>query len=599
MRTVLPQLRQLLLVLVLLGIGLPGVASAGVQPAGTGEPSYTKGTNNTIWFSYTSGGFEGYRLNILYGSDQNASIYTETATVRASGSPSATVTGTSWFNMSGIPGVPSPLTEGRAWGGCVSGQDYYAYLGQWVPGLGGSSCSNGGISGQGTFTVIDRSAPSLAVAVNGTDEFARSSPLTVTMQYSDAISPPWPNANPALGANNTCIRTGGNPATVCNGQTFNYDPACSTLSSLRAKNTTFSCQINVDNTVADGPVTLCAVAADSAIPDNPNSSNQLQKSNGAAVSSTDANMSAPACGWVTLDRTPPTLSIGGPTTAQVGDLLSFTSGGSDATSGLSNAWTWSFGDNTPATTGGTGSHTFTQPGTYEVKLTSTDKAGNTAQATRTVTVTGSPTPAATPTPTPAAAPTPTPTPTGGSNNGGNTGGNGGNTGGGTTTPAPTTGASGGTVSAPPSTAQVVQSAGGNTTTVTKSSGVLDVLAPKKVRLGRKSLALALTSDSAGKADIVLIRSGRIRSKGTVTFKDAGTVGFSLKLPKGLAAGTYDLRVTLKPATGKSSVVKLKVQFAKSAKKASAARADDGVRALGPAPGLPAPGVDPALALGLK
>lgn len=39
---------------------LPASALAGVQVFGTGEPTYTKGTNNTYWFQYSPGGFQGY-----------------------------------------------------------------------------------------------------------------------------------------------------------------------------------------------------------------------------------------------------------------------------------------------------------------------------------------------------------------------------------------------------------------------------------------------------------------------------------------------------------------------------------------------------------
>ncbi len=171
--------------------------------------------------------------------------------------------------------------------------------------------------------------------------------------------PAGPNSTNGLGANYVCIRTGGDPATVCNGQQFNYDPACSTLAAPRSQQTSFSCQLTVDNTVPDGPITLCARAADSAIPDNPSSANQLTKPGGAAVSSSDANLSAPSCGYIILDRTAPALSLGGPDTATTGALLQFSAGGTDALSGLSNQWTWNFGDNTPETTGAAATHTYT------------------------------------------------------------------------------------------------------------------------------------------------------------------------------------------------------------------------------------------------
>lgn len=598
--------------MVVLALAFAGVARAGVQVAGTGEPTYTKGTNNTGWFTYTSGGFDGYRVATTYGNDLSAGIFREVSGDVGPG----TRTGTSWFNFQGVPGIGLPLAEGRSWGACVAGEDFYGYLGSWVPGLGGSSCSNGSIAGKSAFSIIDRSPPTLVVAVNGSAQFARSGPLNVSIAYSDAISPPWPNANAALGANATCIRAGGNPSTVCNGQAFTYDPACSTLAGPRARLTSFTCQLTIDGSVADGPVTLCARASDSAVPDNPASANQLVSATGTPWSSNDANVSGVSCGYVVLDRTAPALSIGGPASAIVGRPLALSAAGSDATSGLSGTWTWSFGDGTPPVGGAEASHTFSQAGTYDVTLTSTDVAGNTAQARRAVVVTSpsgptdpgpgtpDPTPIPTSAPTPTTAPAPPATPAPGTPPstpapdvpGGPAG----------TDPvvpvAPTSAPGGGTVTPPPTAQQVAQAAGIPTTTRTRGSGSLEVLAPKRVGVGARKFSIAVTSDAPGKVGVTLARSGRTRAKGTVRLTGAGTIGFALKLPKGLPAGSYELRVTLEPAGGgKASVVKLKVQLAKPPAKrkvaaAATAGASDGVRDLG-RPALPAPAADASRLLG--
>ena len=59
---------------------------------------------------------------------------------------------------------------------------------------------------------------------------------------------------------------------------------------------------------------------------------------------------------------------------KVGDLVTFQSQATDATSGVGaqSAWTW--GDNTAGGGGASATHTFTQAGTYEVKLTVADNA---------------------------------------------------------------------------------------------------------------------------------------------------------------------------------------------------------------------------------
>src|SRR4029450_11893872 len=88
--------------------------------------------------------------------------------------------------------------------------------------------------------------------------------------------------------------------------------------------------------LADGTLWACAIAADASIPDNPNGPDQR-------ASAEKANLSAPSCDGVVLDRTPPTVSIGvPPASVKAGDLVSFQASASDATSGLAGAghWTW-------------------------------------------------------------------------------------------------------------------------------------------------------------------------------------------------------------------------------------------------------------------
>ena len=160
---------------------------------------------------------------------------------------------------------------------------------------------------------------------------------------------------------------------------FGYNPACSVPGSA-GKSTTFSCTADY-GTIADGNVWACVRAADASIPDNPSGPNQ-------SATADKANLSDPSCDGVVLDRTPPTVSIAvASTTAKVGDLVSLQSSASDATSGLAAPGQWTWGDNTGGGSGDAVTHTYTQPGTYEVALTVTDVAGNTATAKQAITVT--------------------------------------------------------------------------------------------------------------------------------------------------------------------------------------------------------------------
>ena len=66
--------------------------------------------------------------------------------------------------------------------------------------------------------------------------------------------------------------------------------------------------------------------------------------------------------------------------AAVGDTVTFTATGSDLDGGDITSYAWNFGDGTAPQTSGANSatHAFTQPGTYEVRLTETDDDGGAA-----------------------------------------------------------------------------------------------------------------------------------------------------------------------------------------------------------------------------
>ncbi|WP_448624078.1 PKD domain-containing protein [Geodermatophilus sp. URMC 64] len=64
------------------------------------------------------------------------------------------------------------------------------------------------------------------------------------------------------------------------------------------------------------------------------------------------------------------------------------SGSTDTAPGTIAAYSWNWGDNTPAGNGATATHAYAAPGSYPVTLTVTDDGGATATTSRTVTVTG-------------------------------------------------------------------------------------------------------------------------------------------------------------------------------------------------------------------
>jgi hypothetical protein len=75
-------------------------------------------------------------------------------------------------------------------------------------------------------------------------------------------------------------------------------------------------------------------------------------------------------------------------------------------------WMWDFGDGTEEELykEPTAEHTYTEAGTYTVKLTVVDDRGDWDVDQTTATINGAPTPTPTPTPTPSPTPTPVPTP---------------------------------------------------------------------------------------------------------------------------------------------------------------------------------------------
>jgi hypothetical protein len=128
--------------------------------------------------------------------------------------------------------------------------------------------------------------------------------------------------------------------------------------------------------------------------------------NGVAVWRVSTGQFAQAAGF---DAAGPRLdSVAIPAAGVVGQSLGFSAAPSDAWSGVATT-SWSFGDGTGAS--GTGvAHTFSQPGAYQVTVTSTDLLGSASSATGTVVVSGAPAGPATPIEPPPSASTKKPKP---------------------------------------------------------------------------------------------------------------------------------------------------------------------------------------------
>jgi plastocyanin len=378
------------------------------------------------------------------------------------------------------------------------------------------------------WTILDASKPVISAGINGSDEFTKNPSVAVHIDYNDSISPPWNGAD-GRAANLVCFSQGATCAPA------SYDANCSVPAAWQ-RVTTFDCGATLPS---DGKWYACVRSSDRAIPDMRDWSK---------VNSSQANVSDTACGWITLDRTGPTVTVdAGATTVKVGQLVSFSAQAADGVSGVKGDFAWTFGDNTAGANGPTTSHTYTQPGTYVVSATSADGAGNSGSGTKTITV--------------------EPLATGGGTTGGGTTG-GAAAGGGTTGGGNTTGGATQTV-----VKEIVQQAGGSAQAT--SIGALDITTARtlKVTTKLKKLPLALTAEAPGKVRIALLKGARIVAKGATKLTSAGTFAYRLKLPKAskLKAGAYKLKVTFTPAGQTKAVTKtltVKLVGGKKAGKAS-------------------------------
>jgi hypothetical protein len=482
-------MRRLLTALVIgTALLIAGPASAGVTIEGTGEPAFTNTTTNTQWVHWEASGYEAYKTRFDYYDNNSLKTTSE------GGQVAGTSTGSQWVNWLG---VVSPLLEGHTYAVCATGRGKFANDSIWWPD-GPNSCSDG--SGKRSSTTIDLTKPVITVAIDNGAQYSTTGVLAYRINYTDNLAFPFP-------ANFVCRDIGTDPAQACAGS-LSYDNGCSIPANTASKNTFFTCADTLGAATPDGPVTLCVSSADAAVPDKPNSSDQ-------AGSAAQANLSLKTCDSITLDRTKPSLSIAGTTTSGIGQTVSLSAQAADSTSGLTGAYSWSWGDGSPASTGAAPAHSYSAPGTYQVTVTTHDNAGNESSSTRAVTITAPPQ---------QQDEQPQPTPDGG-----------GQAPGGAGPPAP--GAPGSPATPTPPAAPAV-------------AAKLSVAAPKKIAAPKgkaKSIPLALTATGVGRATFALVRGGRIHAQGAALVRRVGTSAFKLKLPKNARPGVYSIKVSWVPS----------------------------------------------------
>jgi PKD repeat protein len=480
--------------------GLAGAGNAQAAITAHAEPAFTNTLTNTWHFTWTRVTGTDNQYFVCFTLRRNGIIIENSNGTNGPGSTNCTGNIAADGSIAVQPDV-QPLTVGATYEYCATDWRWQAVAYTSL----GSACQ---------ATTIDNTKPGITTFVNGTDTYTRSTQIFMHIDYSDAIAPPFP-------ANFGCFALGGgctvDPATQ-------YISACSTPNFGFNSNNSFDCNATFASDTPDGILAFCAVAADGAIPDVPGNQNQARPAS-------SANLSDQGCGSVILDRTAPAASItASATSVKVGDLVNFSAQSSDATSGPTNQYAWAWGDNTANGAGANTSHTYTQPGTYEVKLTTGDNAGNAAEAKKVITV--------------------NPPSTGGG-----------------------TGGSGGTVVTQPPTEKAIENQVGGGGTQETALGGLEVLAPKrfKMRRNRRKLPLALTSTGPGKFNVALSLKRKVVARGAATVTRAGRFGFNLKLPAKMKPGRYKLKLTFKPSGSSTALTKtLRIRFVSASARASAA-----------------------------
>ena len=522
-----------LLFVALAALAFPATGSATFSASAGGEPAVTNTSTNSHFFDWAA----------------NADNSAYCITVYRNGTP---------FNRGCVPsnttyyalGNSNTLSQTET--GLADGTLVGTYPSEYLQSSGIYPCSGAHCS---STTLIDRNKPQLTVSAAGTAIYTNNPQIPLHIDYYDSLSHPWF----AGGANSAVFICQRRDRACTNADPHPFVSQCSVANLTRfaapgnAKQNSFDCMYDF-TTEPDGPVYLCASAADQSVPDPDPTANEVtvfathinqfnNPATGLGWTADKANLADSSCGSVILDRGAPTVAAqASTTTPRTGDLVTFTASANDGVSGIVDPYSWDFGDNTPVKQGASTTHTYTAPGTYHVVLTGQDAAGNPGTGSVDVVVSNVVTP-----------PPVNPGPPDGSPD------------------------DDGTVVKPPDADDIGGDGGVRTTTV----GTLKVIAPKKHQLGKKKntpILLALTVTQPGTFQAALTKGPKVVSEGTAVLTAAGTVGFKLNLPKRLDAGKYQLQLTYAPegaASATTSSIPIKFLRAQRGRGRAASHLSDG------------------------
>ena len=361
----------------------------------------------------------------------------------------------------------------------------------------------------------------------GTALYTNNAQVPMHIDYYDALSHPW-----FAGGDGAAVYVCARRDRACtNADPHNYEPNCSHANLSRfsapgnAKVNSFDCTFNFSSE-GDGPVYLCASAADQSIPDpDPNANeataifpthvNQFTNpATGQGWTAADANLADSSCGSVILDRAPPRSACRRATRPPPRATWSPSAPrGRDGLSGISGPYDLGLRRQHAGQTGRQ-HHPHLRGPRHLPRACSPATTGPAMRAPRRVDIVVS-------------------------KGQGGTGDE-------------------GSVVKPPSNDEI----GGKFGIQKASLGSLKVIAPKKQKLGKKPAPILLTLIAAGPGafQAALTKGPKIVSKGAAVLASAGTFGFKLQLPKRLAPGKYKLRLTFVPdgsASGSTKTIAIK------------------------------------------
>lgn len=341
------------------------------------EPSWTKGTANTWYFDYSyaapaagesrgaPGSCTGYGFTEPGRTCPRNSycLWWGEGTTAADAVHGIGEGSNCYYPDPDDPPAPAVSTPTAALSSMVSGTSYvvcirdYRYSDEtpvgWVAVSAQPACET---------TRMDAVAPATSVQVDEGAAYAKDTSFEVRFTFGDVHSGPWPQTFGCLAPGTTCAPD--NALNMCS----NY-PAMGP-----------SCTLQYSG--ADGTIAVCGRVMDHAVPDVPNSPNQLRD-----ALARNANSSPAACDTVVLDRTKPTGKVKlDPPTPRAGEYFSFDLDFEDATSGMDpDGYWWSFGGKLTGTVPST-RLILPDPGTSTLVVQVRDRAGHTHTETMKVTV---------------------------------------------------------------------------------------------------------------------------------------------------------------------------------------------------------------------